>query len=1005
MFRRVNGMHPVILIAFFVSGAASLILETIWTRQLTLVFGATTLAISTVLTCFMGGLALGAYLFGRIADRLKQPILLYALLEGSVGLWALGIPWVMENVYPRVNAWLWTTYDTDYFSFSFIRFLAVALVILPPTTLLGGTLPLLSRHLVRRKAEAALTGRLVGALYTLNTAGAVAGAFLATFVLLPGMGIRWTNGVAAMADMLIAGMILGFRRRLTLRESAQAQVEAASPEAAGMMAPVWRTGRMLRWAALAAFFLSGFAAMNFQVILNRIMALVLGSSVYSFGIVLLAFLLGIALGSAWASALAPRIESPLRALALTQMGAAISIVVLYLCVDNLSLWFGRLILAWVPDYGQHVPSVKFCMFSLTLLVSLPTTLFLGATFPFTIRAVAGDTERVGEDVGNIYAVNTIGAILGSFVSAFMLLPFLSRVGGGRGMELSLFVSLACHASAAIFVFLAASSGEIRGKVWASAVGIGLVVFMLQAPLWDQYRLTLGLFRFAYLDRLLNQDPSNRSEILFYEDGVTTTVSVERSGDYLFLKNNGKTEASTYTDMRTQILLGVFPLALHPRAGNPLDVMVLGFGSGVSIGSALQFPVRKLDAVEYEPAVVMASRQFGRFEGERPGLAPGANRLIYRAPIDPRTGKPNIRFNRNDLDTYVVEDRLRIINNDGRNYLASTPERYDVIVAEPSNPWITGVSNLFTLDHFVKAKQALRTDGIFCQWVQLYELSPERVKVIFRTFAEAFPHVMVFSAEKNGIDTILLGSQQPIVIDLNRLERLFRISSVQVEMERAGLSAPTDVPARLIFHSRKEVLAYTDGASLNTDDNMTVEFTAPDDLIRERFFKGYCLRFYRENWPYGRLTEESVRGIDEAGKGGVRSLELGISLLTMGRLDEARRFLALSLSRGMRPDLRAVRVLSILLEDREDPLPMIREILASAGGKGADAENQPGSCAEAVTALTSVLDRNPGITAMHPEILRYLGLCHLRLGDAMKAVDRINDYLARSSQGEGGEPLK
>ncbi|MEI8258176.1 MAG: hypothetical protein WCJ30_21065, partial [Deltaproteobacteria bacterium] len=381
--------------------------------------------------------------------------------------------------------------------------------------------------------------------------------------------------------------------------------------------------------------------------------------------------------------------------------------------------------------------------------------------------------------------------------------------------------------------------------------------------------------------------------IFYRDGVTTTVTVERwsLGDHTHfaLKNNGKVDASNGDDMPTQVLVSAFPLLLHRRGPENLEVALIGWGSGVTVGTTLQFPVHHVDVIELERATVDASRFFAE-----------VNHLEYNLREFP----------------FVTAPRLSLFNNDGRNYLAATQKRYDVIISEPSNPWITGVSNLFTLDHFRAASQALAPGGIYLQWVQLYEMSPNNVKTIYRTFAEVFPYMRVFAADAYSSDTIVLGSFSPIEMDLSRVDAFLQGHPRVLEAIRpAHAQTAADMFARMIFASRDEVRRFAqleerlevgawrpqqfaNGsgacvpancrrrlAPLNTDDNALIEFAAPRDLVGFDAFAGYTETLYADDWPYGHVERE----LSGAGAGADRVNALsrvGVSLLAAGRPSRA-----------------------------------------------------------------------------------------------------------------------
>ncbi|NMC71884.1 MAG: fused MFS/spermidine synthase [Myxococcales bacterium] len=437
----------VVAICFFLSGGSGLVFETLWTRKLALVFGSTTLSVSSVLTAFMGGLALGSWLLGRrVADRVRRPIVWYAAVEGLVGAWGLLVPLVVERVYPHLNRLLWQHFEPGFFAFSFLRFLFVLLLLLPPTTLMGATLPLLARHFVATEDELRRVGRRVGALYSLNTLGAILGTFAAGFVLLPTVGFAWTNTIASATNLaLCAAVLLAF---VVLRDRDRAPADPAGDPEPGPDAEEYVLGRRARWTALAAFGVSGFASMNYQVAWNRVLAMVIGSSVYSFTIILLAFLVGIAGGSAIASAGLRRMRNPLVWLGLVQLWIGLTSLAGYYLADDYPHLFAWLVdrLGAMGPAGGREGLVRLVGFGVAALAVLPATLGMGATLPLTVRVCATRRAHVGRDVGTVYAVNTVGAIAGSFASAFVLVPGFSALargwfGQGYGLQLAFAFSM------------------------------------------------------------------------------------------------------------------------------------------------------------------------------------------------------------------------------------------------------------------------------------------------------------------------------------------------------------------------------------------------------------------------------------------------------------------------------------------------------------------------------------------------------------------------------------
>ncbi|MDI7268180.1 MAG: PQQ-binding-like beta-propeller repeat protein, partial [Myxococcota bacterium] len=612
----------------------------------------------------------------------------------------------------------------------------------------------------------------------------------------------------------------------------------------------------VRIAAMAVFGVSGFVAMNYQVAWNRVLSMVIGGSVYSFTTILLAFLVGIAIGSSVASALMRRIRNPVFWLAVVQVWIGLASAAGYFLADEYPWLFAWLIDRLGGGRGASDATVLLIGFGVAALALLPSTIGMGAAMPLTVRVCAVARDRIGRDVGTIYAANTVGAIAGSFLSAFVLLPALSSAsfalfGAGHGLQLliGLCVLLNLCAGTALLVAMPTRRAEgggadVRAQVfrWVAVPfvpALGVILILATAGrgwTWDADRLVAGSFRLAYLPSILTGE--RRAEMLYFRDGVSTTVSVQRWDDHVAMKNNGKVDASTGDDMPTQVMVAGLPIVLHPRGPEGLRVAVIGFGSGVSVGAALGLPVARVDAVELEPAVIESSYHFRE-----------VNMLEYGPPSGRRPG------------ALAPHPRLRVFSNDGRNFLASTSERYDVVVSEPSNPWITGVSNLFTLDHFLAARQALAPGGLFCQWVQLYEMSEESVASIMRTFASAFPHVRVFSASPQASDVIMIGSDDPIPIDIRRLRAaLARRDAAEVfAPDRTEIAGADDIVARLIMADRAELLEFAGRATINTDDNAFIEFQAPLDMIRfARSDDAVVARLYGKAWRWGRIDLRRMR---------------------------------------------------------------------------------------------------------------------------------------------------
>ncbi len=888
-------MRTVVLGCFFLSGASGLVLEMLWTRMLTLVFGSTTLAVSTVLATFMGGLGLGSYLAGRIADRMKNPVRAYALAEAAIGVYAILVPLVI-SLYPALSRWLWASFGDRYALLSLLRFVASAGLLIVPTTLMGATLPILARYFVQQPWELRRVGLRIGTLYAVNLFGAVAGAFFAGFVFLPNLGVRATNIVAASFNLTLAAAILVAFRVVRRRAEADAGAATASAAAPGIdellenaaaqgaaaagsaLPPTPLITPAARNAVLAAFLVSGATAMTLQVLWTRALAVLIGSSVFSFTLILLAFLIGLGAGSAAFGRLSQRTAHPVRWLARLHLGIAAAVGISYLLTDRLPYVFTWLLDSENKNLG--VDAILFCQFFLACVTVLPATFLMGGVFPLTVRAVAGDLARIGKDVGSAYAVNTVGAIAGSFLSGFVVLPVL-------GLQKGIMLSVCAGLGLAALLFTVAPGLAVPRRAAGVAMATIMAAGAFALPRWDLTSFSAGFFRISIAREYNARKERNRSwktpELVYYKDGIATTVSVDKWGKTFSMKNNGKVDASNDGDLSTQIMVGLLPLLLYPGAAPP-SVALIGYGSGITAGGITQYPIKSLEVVELEPAVYEAARFFDA-DNHRPHESPKVT--------------------------------LRV--GDGRNFLGQRTDKLDVIVSQPSNPWLTGVSNLFTREYFQEVKTRLAPGGIFCQWAQLYEMAPWNIKTIYRTVREEFPYVYVFAAEDLSSDTILIATMEPLKLDMRVVERAFEHPATRAEAARAGLQSPHDVLGHLLL-GPEELEAFTAGSPENTDDNARIELTAPRDLLGYIKFDPYLAKVYGPLWPYGRLTEV-IAGYDGDQRSQCRGL-LGRSLLAHGKAREAALWIGRAEQPGASPEAAHARLLLDLVSTRLDRDPEI-----------------------------------------------------------------------------------
>ena len=806
---RLRRLRPFLPVLFAVTGAAGLVYEVVWFKLLDAIFGVTALATSTVLAVFMGGLGLGAALAARRADRWERPLFAYGVLETSLGAFAALVPFLL----PLVNRLFVGLYDATHpslFALSLLRAFVCALVLLPPATLMGMTLPVIARAFSRDETAAPD----VGLLYTINTLGATVGAAVGGFLLLPAFGLRATSAVAVGLNLCvgICAMALGRSlRQVPVAGEGAAARETTTPasdapsRASSASAHDPASGRPARL-LLAISALSGLTSLGYQVFWTRALVLSFGNTVYAFTVSLVTVLIGITLGGALATAMLRRTRRPTRALAVTQGLAAVAVVLMLFAFRALPERYAALSVAWSGTFAGYVGAALL----MGLSVLLPATILLGMGLPLVLGVAIDGARELAREVGSLYSLNTWGAILGSLAAGFLALPALGIHGG-----VLLFAAL--NAVAAALALLLATPGaraRIAGIVaLAAALGAAAAV----APGWDPDAST----RSAFGRRASIAAPTADDEIAYYRDGVVATVTVRRRGSNVQLQSDGRTEA-TNGDLKTNTMLGSLPVTLHPR---PESVLVIGLGSGVTLAGVLQHPVRSVDCVELSAEIVEAARFFDRW-----------------------------------LDGALGDPRVTMRASDGRNHLLLTGSTYDVIVSQPSNLWAAGVGSLFTREFFELSKDHLTDDGILCQWLQGYSVSEESLRSILRTITDVYPSVDVWVAEWSDILVLASKSRRPI--DVARLESVFADQRAGGGFARAGVP---DVPT-LLSHfmlDDETVRRFSRGAPLHTDDDRRVELHEPQSIARGRVTQQSRTLLAWQSDVRGRLAGWPPAGADSA----------------------------------------------------------------------------------------------------------------------------------------------
>lgn len=793
---------------FFLSGFSALVYELIWTRKLALIFGNTPYAVSTVLAIFFGGLAIGSWLAGKIIKNLKPQAPnhkqksvwnlefgiynLYALIELGIGLLAL----TTLPLIPLLNHLPLPPTLSPVAILSII--IASLPILLPPTVLIGATLPVmvaLVRSVTQEQNE--LLGKTTAKVYAANTFGAVLGVFLTAFFLIAFLGVNETLLSASGINLLIGCTILLIKRR----QKDNLYFSRPTPSGSHFETPGrWPNGLLpderSKQLLLVAFFLSGSASLALEVLLTRSLILSFGSSTYSFATILTTFLFGIALGSAlavrWLRYKKQR-RDPLTLFSLCLVAIALITLAVIPIIGNLPLIF----LNWVTQDSSFL-SIQTLIFLLSFILLLPATIFMGATFPFVVEACQQclslqprkhqpcEAKEAVATVGSLYAINTLGGIVGSLLAGFV---FISLLGVKKSIIFTAIIYLTT--GVALLWYQANTTGK-RIKIAVVTTVILLIAFFI--PSWNKKIVTLGSF--IYFPQLKSESPAElRSqmaarELLFYKDGLVANVAVYQgeNGDR-FLRLNGKTDASTIGDLESELLIGHLPMLL---AKQTKDVLVIGFGAGISLGAVTTYPAEHIDMVEIEPLVIEA--------------APFFKDANHNALADPR---------------------VNLVSNDGRNFLTRSNKSYDVITSEPSNPWISGIANLYTREFFEEAKQHLKEEGVMLQWLHLYSLSPSDLRTILRTFSSVFPNVSGWTPLSNN-DLLLIGSKTEHATTLTQLDELVRQPEVNEDLERIGTTRSYSLMRHYLLDDQAIREIAQDGW-LHTDNHPILEFSAPKSL--------------------------------------------------------------------------------------------------------------------------------------------------------------------------------
>lgn len=766
-----------VLLLFVLSGFTSLVYQAIWIRLISLAVGSTSASMGLVLSIFFSGLAAGSYLCGQMSGRIKKPLLVYGILESLIGLYSillvkalLGFHHLMVFVYPdgSLNAVSHA-----------VKFFLVFAMLIAPTLCMGASLPLLIRLFTTGNAA---IGKSVSLLYGINTIGAVLGAFAAGFWLIPAVGVEYANHVSAFLNVCILGICLWTQR--TRNEEFTLKTEI--PSAADKTAARAESSRGLEKALLLATGLSGFSSIVAEVVWNKYLGIFMGTNLFGLSLILSLFLLGIAVGSFLLSRVIDRLHDPIRFLIWLLISAIVATFVSTVLLSSLPI-LANLVAHYVPVLSLLV--VKSILTG--LLLFLPTV-FFGALFPLTISVLTRKSSRASASTGRVYAINTIGAVLGSYLAGIVLIPWL-------GSAFTLKIALLVLSFAALLVLIASGARGRRRFVPAgllAAIAISIVLFegiQFRNIVRSAYRQSLP--KETDLAELLKLFSSEHEEFQLIVEGQTAVISLshdQNDGEnyrrYYRLKTNGLNESIYNREQldvlpKYEALLGLLPYTL---VRDPQNAFIVGYGGGYSVDFLTSTDLKKVFVAELERGILQAADYV--YQGKNP--------ILGRKNLDLR-----------------IEDARFILT-------AGTNAPFDIIASQPSHSWLSGVANLFTKEFFELVKSRLKPAGVFSQWLNLYNMSPEVLKSILRTFYTTFPHGAVFT-NLHDEELILIGSKEPIQFNVQKVNAVLRNPKIANQVSAIPLRNAYDLLSQMSF-GREQALQFSASAPINSDRNAFAE---------------------------------------------------------------------------------------------------------------------------------------------------------------------------------------
>ncbi|MEO5925549.1 MAG: fused MFS/spermidine synthase [Bryobacteraceae bacterium] len=746
---------PLLLLLFIGSGCAALIYEIVWFQLLQLAIGSSAISLGVLLGTFMGGMCLGSLLLPRYVSAKEHPLRVYAKIE--FGIAAFGL--VVLFLIPLVDK-LYEAVATFGLTGVVPRAIVAALCLLPPTLLMGASLPAIARWIETTPEGISWLGFFYGG----NIVGAVFGCLLAGFYLLRvyDMGVATYAAVAINLVVGVLGWLLADRSPYTPRVTDNAPA-ASTP------------GKRAVFITIA---ISGMCALGAEVVWTRLLAMMMGATVYTFSIILAVFLVGLGLGSTAGAMIGRNTAGARSALGWAQLLAAGGILwTAYMLADSLPYWPINPLLASSPWFNFQIDLAR------TFWTVLPPALMWGASFPLAMSAISSPGQDSARVAGETYAANTVGAIFGALLFSMVFVPMLGTQNAQR-----LLAGLAMVSALIALAPMLMRSVRGNGNTWAAAavivsIGGGIALIRSLSPVpW---------LPLAYGRRAITT--TGAGEPLYIGEGMNSSIVISQlPAGQRYFHVSGKVEASTEPfDMRLQRMLGHISALSHR---DPKSVLIVGFGAGVTAGSFTTYPgMQRIVICEMEPLIPPAATKY--FEKEN-----------YNVLNDKRT---------------------EIHYDDARHFVLTTPEKFDIITSDPIHPWVKGAATLYSKEYFEIAKQHLKPGGVITQWVPLYESDLATVKSEIATFFDVFPNATIWAnnIDGEGYDVVLLGQAEPTKIDMDQVQaRLQRDTTVAESLSQVQFMSAADLFSTYAGQA-SDMRQWVTGAAINRDLNLRLQYLA------------------------------------------------------------------------------------------------------------------------------------------------------------------------------------